>query len=310
QYLYWSRKWNQTKFSILAFKDDFGKYTADTVFINRNSTDPNKPASFVAGRRYGQTNDVNSRYTIGGQFNTQIGNASEGGRVLINGGGYYQGGKNRDGQNLSAYHLFGYAMYTRGKWGIGPGYDLLSGNDGEAVKNNLGKKEADGSFSYTDNRFDPLYGTPHRWWGYMDYYYVGTGAPLGGLQNIYVRAQYKAKDLLITLDVHQFTTANKLWRSPYTEAGTTNVVAGETISSNLGNEIDLVVNYQANKFVNLEAGASIYLSNLSTEVAKSGTPGMGAYAGKRNTGDFQQWGYVQLNITPDFLFQKPVTIKQ
>ncbi|MDX2188916.1 MAG: alginate export family protein, partial [Bacteroidota bacterium] len=47
QYLYWSRKWNQTKFSILAFKDDFGKYTADTVFINRNSTDPNKPASFV-----------------------------------------------------------------------------------------------------------------------------------------------------------------------------------------------------------------------------------------------------------------------
>jgi hypothetical protein len=53
----------------------------------------------------------------------------------------------------------------------------LSGNDAVAP-------------SGKDNRFDPLYGTPHKFRGSMDYFYAGTGSPLGGLNNAYVKFRY------------------------------------------------------------------------------------------------------------------------
>ena len=60
------------------------------------------------------------------------------------------------------------SLCQKNKFSIIPGYDVLSGNDASTSQ---------------DEKFDPLYGTPHRHWGYMDYFYVGTGSPSGGLNN-------------------------------------------------------------------------------------------------------------------------------
>ena len=51
---------------------------------------------------------------------------------------------------------------------IGPGVDITSGNNGSDPTKRF-------------QRFDPLYGTPHKFWGYMDYFYVADGFGPNGL---------------------------------------------------------------------------------------------------------------------------------
>ena len=99
------------------------------------------------------------------------------GKISLQAAYYFQSGKDRDAVSIDAYHYSILGIYQKGKWSIGSGYDVLSGND--AV-----------SPSGKNNRFDPLYGTPHRHWGYMDYFYVGTGSATGGLNNFYVKGKY------------------------------------------------------------------------------------------------------------------------
>ena len=126
---------------------------------------------------------TNSRYTYGLMINHTIGNASGFGklqsRLLI----MHKSGKNRDGVKMkNAYHYTVAATYQKGKISITPGYDVLSGNDATTAE---------------DEKFDPLYGTPHRHWGYMDYFYVGTGSPAGGLNNPYLKIKYTGNALTV-----------------------------------------------------------------------------------------------------------------
>src|SRR4029078_1365430 len=67
QMLYVSRKFGQTKFAGLFFKDDFGKYRLDSAGSDANG--------YVDGRRY-DVKGVNSRITYGLMINGTIGNAS------------------------------------------------------------------------------------------------------------------------------------------------------------------------------------------------------------------------------------------
>src|SRR5438067_4947997 len=101
-----------------------------------------------------------------------ISNASTGINKVWTLGAYFQSGKTKDGKDLKAYHYTASLMLQKGKFSFGPGFDYLSGNDATST-------------STTDHRFDPLYGTPHKFWGYMDYFYVGTGSAAGGLVNPY-----------------------------------------------------------------------------------------------------------------------------
>lgn len=317
-FLYLSRKFNQTKVSVLAFNDNFSRWRTDSVVSGGGFASATKggdstfaPRNVLYGRRYDQGAKVNSRLTLGGQFGTQIGNASEGGKILLNGGAYFQTGHNTSGRFMKAYHAFIYGTYSIGKWTFGPGYEILSGN----TTNVTGATAT--AIGSEDNRFDPLYGTPHRWWGYMDYFYVGTGSPRSGLQDFYVRLRHDRKNFFVTLDIHNFMTAGKdvnYRKTATTPVTTTDPVTGnpvttqvatafETLSPTYGQEFDLVANYQINKFVNLEAGYSVFLATPTLAAAK------GLPAGKDGYDSFNQWGYVQLNFRPEFLYQKPVAIK-
>ncbi len=309
QYIYAARRFDQTRVSLLFFKDDFQAF--DLI----NSTTPGA----TTGNVYRPHNDVVSRFTFGGQASTQIGNASEGVRIQLNGGAYGQFGTNptvqsktitngrdvttditKSLQNINAFHAFIYGTAKVGKWSIGPGYEMLSGNDAAVTV------AANGSISTTaagsqNNRFDPLYGTPHRWWGFMDYFYVGTGSPVGGLQDLYLRTRYDAKNLFITLDIHQFMTQGMMDIKYRNLQKTPTDLSFRSLGSDLGQEIDLVVNYQANTFTNIEAGYSCYFSTDALMASK------GFRIDDRNP--VNQWTYVQVNFRPDFLYQKPVAIK-
>ncbi len=274
QMLYISRKFGQTKFSALFFKDDFQQYRLDSL------------GSAATGAVYGRRYDIggtNNRATYGGMLTGLIGNASSKfGKVAWQGFVYGQSGKNRDGQDLAAYYYGANFMIQRGRTSFGPGLEVLSGNNTVSP-------------SGTDNRFDPLYGTPHKFRGYMDYFYAGTGSPAGGLANAFLRTKYVANpNLYLTLDVHNFALANTMKNGLD--------VNGGTLDSQLGTEVDFIANYNLNKFVNLEFGYSHLKGTNSLEYVKLGTMDKAQHNAN--------WAYLMINIRPDFLYTKPVAIKQ
>lgn len=280
--LYVSKKFNQTKFSALFFNDNFGKYKIDSS--------GNDAIGYVYGRRFasaGATDSfdytgTNHRYTYGLMINKTIGNASGFGKIAIQAAYYVQSSKNRDGVKMNdAYHYTIAATYQKGKISVTPGYDVLSGNDATTAQ---------------DEKFDPLYGTPHRHWGYMDYFYVGTGSPAGGLRNPYLKLKYTGNTLSAGVDYHLFSIDKDMKKAD-----------GSFIDKKLGNEIDFLVNYSMNKFTNIELGYSLMNAKNSLAFAKGQANTDAAADRYRKTGT---WFYAMIRFTPDFFYTKPVAIKQ
>ena len=280
--LYISKKFNQTKFSALFFNDNFGKYKIDSV--------GSVAAGYVYGRRFvsaGASDPFDykgsiHRYTYGLMINKTIGNASGFGKIAIQAAYYAQSGKNRDGIKIKkAYHYTVLATYQKGKISVTPGYDVLSGNDASTAE---------------DEKFDPLYGTPHRHWGYMDYFYVGTGSPAGGLHNPYLKLKYTGNTLSMGLDYHIFLLDKDMKKAD-----------GSLVKKQLGNELDFIVNYNMNKFTNIELGYSLMSAKSSMAFAKGQATTDAVADTYRKTGT---WFYAMIRFTPDFFFTKPVAIKQ
>jgi hypothetical protein len=280
--VYISRKFNQTKISGLFFNDNFGKYRVDSV--------GSAAAGYVYGRRFAAASAADNfdyggtrhRYTYGVMINHTMGNASSFGKLSLQAAYYGQSGNNRDGITMKgAYHYMASATFQRKKFSITPGYEVLSGNN---------------STTPEDEKFDPLYGTPHRHWGYMDYFYVGTGSPAGGLVNPYAKLRYTGNALSIGVDLHQFSLQKEMRKAD-----------GSVIDKKLGTELDFVLNYNMNKFTNIELGYSLMMATSSMPFAKGqATTDQGSDL-YRKTGT---WFYAMLRFTPDFFYTKPVAIKQ
>ncbi|MCW3089870.1 MAG: hypothetical protein JWP81_939 [Ferruginibacter sp.] len=275
--LYITKKFNQTKFSALFFNDNFGKYKTDSV--------GSAAAGYVYGKRFvsagaADTYDysgLNRRYTYGLMVNRTMGNASGFGKIAIQAAYYAQSGKNRDGIKMkNAYHYTIAATYQKGKISITPGYDVLSGNNAETAE---------------DEKFDPLYGTPHKHWGYMDYFYVGTGSPAGGLKNPYLKFKYTGNTVTAGVDFHLFSTDKDMKKAD-----------GTFIDKKLGNELDFLLNYNMNKFTNIELGYSVMNATNSMTFAKGQATTDAVADTYKKTGN---WFYLMLRFTPDFFYAKP-----
>ena len=264
QYLYASKLFKQTKISGLLFADHFGKYVLDSA-KNIAGSD----TGYIYGRRFNQKG-VNSRITTGILLNSVLNKKKS---LTLTAGAYYQGGKDRDGYALSAYTTTVSLAYAKRKFSYTIGWDLLSGNDAFST----------GS---TNHRFDPLYGTPHKFWGQMDYFYAGTGSPTGGLSNPYAKVKYLSSNKRFTagLDYHYFALANDMKSN-----------TGEAIKKYLGSEIDLVTNYSLNKFTTVEWGFAVMAASNSMEYAKGIAPGTAKLTGT--------WSYLTINIRPEFLLK-------
>jgi hypothetical protein len=262
QFLYASKKIKSVKAAFLFFKDDFAKYRLDTLKTSDGGT--------LAGRRY-DVKGVNSRITAG----LLLTGATKNG-IAYSLGGYFQGGKNRDGQELSASHLTGYVGYTKKKFTVGVGYEFLSGNDLSNTTNS------------TDNKFDPLYGTPHKFWGLMDFFYVGTGGVASGLSNPYLRFKYAASPKFsVTLDAHNFSMVQNMPNKAADATGKT------LLDKQLGNEFDLIFNYALNKVTAVEMGYCMIAGNNSLEYVKRGTVDKAKHTGT--------WAYLMISIKPELI---------
>jgi hypothetical protein len=252
QFLYLARKEEWGSASFLFFKDDFSRFhfaAADTL---------RKSPIYEAG--------VWSRFTSGLYLNAKVTR-----RLSIASSAYYQGGQYAEGTVLHEYLLSFSTLYSvfTGLSG-GPGIDITSGNNGSDPS----KKFA---------RFDPLYGTPHKFWGYMDYFYVADGFGPNGLVDLYLRTRYKPGErLTVFLDAHRFSL-------PQAVMGET----GDYMKKLLGTEIDLMVTHQLTKMASLEGGLSwMFGTETLTSSRVKNVPGADRVA---------SWAYVMLTLKPEFM---------
>ena len=231
QFVYLGRKFSAGNFSLLAIKDDFSQYTTT-------------PASGTVAAATTYSDATWSRVTAGAYVNAQFK------KLGVKAEAYYQGGKYRDGRDLSAtFYSLVLSYATTSRTTLLGGIDHSSGNN---PSNTTG----------TSHRFDPLYGTPHKHWGYMDYFYVADGFGTGGLSDVYLKLRYKPLDrFTVTFDAHQFTSTNPVMGLDKVELN----------NPSFGQEYDLIGYYTVTKQIGLEGGYCVFNATDAMAAAKTVT---------------------------------------
>lgn len=166
---------------------------------------------------------------------------------------YYQFGHTPLGERLSAALLSAAYQHPFSKqFSAGAGIDYTTGGN-------------------TGNAFDPLYGTPHKFWGAMDYFYVASGFGNKGLQDYYLRTTYKPSGKwTVGADVHQFFSAS---------------------STSFGTEADLSATCQLTKFIAFEGGYSHFWS--TSYLTSTGVKNV------VNAQSNSNWAFLSVNIKPE-----------
>lgn len=170
------------------------------------------------------------------------------GLFLVNGAAYWQGGRTAADKELAAW-------YASAEFGIKPikgfsgllGLEMLSGNS-------MSKPSA------TDNAFTPLYGTNHKFNGFMDYFYVGNHIGNVGLEDYYVNLAYNYGKSQISFIPHLFRAQGDVVDSK----------SGEVLSKNLGVELDLTFSHKVSDDFVLQAGYSQMFAQDALVVLKGG----------------------------------------
>ena len=233
QYLWLHKDWKHFSASILALNN--GMQFIDTVIASNNET------------RYAQTLGTHLKYNKNKwAFFSNL---------------YTQLGKDMANNSMSAYLLSAEANYKAKTWLAGIGGELISGNDNGTSAN--GENKA----------FNPVFGTNHKFNGWMDYFYVGNHINNVGLIDIYLKGgiTIKEKSNLLAV-VHNFA-------APQNIAGTN--------STQLGTEVDVVYSYKFNEYVGLKAGYSQMFAQEGMEFLKG-----------VQDNNVNNWGWLMITIKP------------
>ena len=181
---------------------------------------------------------------------------------------YFQTGK-LDSNTINASYVAADFLLKPAK-GIstGLGFEYISGKAGDDV-----------SPGYKS--FNPMYGTNHKFNGFMDYFYVGNHVNNVGLIDGYMTLAYEKNKFTGKLVPHYFSSAATVYK------------AGKKYNSYLGSEIDLMLIYKLWDDVKLEAGYSQMLATSTMEIVKRG-----GSSSKTNN-----WAYFTLYVNPKILSQ-------
>jgi hypothetical protein len=189
---------------------------------------------------------------------------------------YYQVGRDRTDKTVKAWMFSSSFLYSGlKKIPITLGVDVLSGT-------NKGDRNS--------TAFDPLFGTNHAFYGYMDYFYVGSphaqqGATVG-LTDIFVKTSLKTgQKSSLLLHAHEFLAQ-------------VNIIDPENSARHLplalGTEIDAILNYEYDKAVNIKLGYSQLLPTQSMQAIKGG-----------DRDKIQQWAWLMLTVKPALFTSAP-----
>jgi len=218
-----------------------------------------------------------SNFTVGLSPKFAVGALKFGGQFFYTGGAIDKG-LTAAGQEykteLSGYmfNLFIQAPKVTGAPLLG--IDYLSGDDETT-------SEVEG--------WSPKYGTNHKFYGFMDYFYVGNGHGGGnersaGLVDIYLKTAFKfGEKSSLAGHLHYFMSAQE------------RTYMGEAYDGSLGTELDLVYTRKLAKELSLQVGYSHMFGISETmKVLKGMAP-------DASTQGMQSWAWLQVSFSPKFL---------
>ncbi len=168
------------------------------------------------------------------------------------------------GDNIDGAYLLGLDLTYKAsdKINLGAGLEIISGND---------------SATPDTEAFFPLYGTNHKFNGFMDYFYVGNHANSIGLFDIHASANFK------------LNSSSSLLVKVLNFSGEQDLPSGE---KSLGTELDLVFS-KAFKNYALKLGYSHMFASDGMYELKGVT--------ETAASDMQNWGWAMLVIKPKFI---------
>jgi len=129
---------------------------------------------------------------------------------------------------------------------------------------------------WLSSNFNPMFGTNHKFYGFMDYYYVGNSHQNKGLFNPYIRFDFTGNKSQLSFRAHHFRTGE--WKSILNN------------NSDMGEEIDLLWSRSIDKSLKFTLGWSIMRPTSLLKEIKRATP----------SSDIQTWGFLQLTYKPKF----------
>jgi hypothetical protein len=185
---------------------------------------------------------------------------------------YYQMGTTKTNQEINAWMIAIKSSFALNKQStLILGTDILSGQDNNNSNN-----------TYT--AFNPLYGTHHKFYGAMDYFYATSfaGGLNPGLWDSYAGISIKgSNNVNFSSHLHYFAITADIQSN------------SGILSKTLGVELDLQLDWKVRDNVQLSCGYSTLKGSSSMDVVKGG-----------NHKAWQDWGWISLNINPRILHVK------
>lgn len=178
---------------------------------------------------------------------------------------FYQHGKQPTGMDVLAYYVNTELSYQfSNKFKTTGGFEVKSGND------------ANNTSSDTDNAFDIMHGTRHKFNGLIDYFSTPGTTKGSGLVDIYAKVGFNASEKVsLEAQWHYFNLQNNY------------VFNNQIMDSHLGNEIDLSANIKFSKTVELYLMYSTIFGTETLEAIKGGDKDL-----------FNSYAVVMLTIKP------------
>ncbi|MCB0659357.1 MAG: hypothetical protein KDC04_00380 [Saprospiraceae bacterium] len=189
-------------------------------------------------------------------------------RLTLDGYAYWQFGKLQSKKLKAANYALNLLATLNKQFKVGGGVEYLSGK---------ASNDTDVEFK----SFTPLYGTNHKFNGFMDYFYVGNHANNVGLIDYNFRIIADINKLNLMLKPHIFNTAADLVKN------------GVTQNSYLGTEIDFTFSYKMYDYVQWQGGISKMFASTSMEALKGGDKDGSNY-----------WAWLAIHINPKLFSQE------
>ncbi|AUC84055.1 hypothetical protein CW731_01560 [Polaribacter sp. ALD11] len=183
--------------------------------------------------------ELNYSQTFGSRVTYKLG------KLSLDGSVYFQTGKILE-NSVSANYFGGNIKYNVSEeFNFGLGAEYLSGKDMNDTSTKI-------------KSFNPVFGTNHKFNGFMDYFYVGNHINSVGLVDINATLSYSKNKFSAKVIPHLFSSAADVYKG------------SSKMNTNLGTEIDVVLGYKIAENVLLNGGFSKMFGTDSLEVLKNG----------------------------------------
>ncbi|PCJ95304.1 MAG: hypothetical protein COA50_08825 [Flavobacteriaceae bacterium] len=203
-----------------------------------------------------ESQTIDYMQTIGPRITYKLGDLN------ANAAAYFQTGKSLNRDVTASYFSGNIGYKVSSDFTVGAGFEMLSGKDMDDADLDI-------------KSFSPLFGTNHKFNGWMDYFYVGNHANSVGLTDVSVTLAYAKDKFSAKIIPHYFLAAADVFND------------ATKMNANLGTEIDMVVGYKIAKDIILNAGYSKMYATASMEILKGG--------GKDSN---NSWGWIMFTFKP------------